>query len=113
MGSVELEGAIRTILLDVLEQCARQMDAYPPDRAQFKPIAYAAHSALEDFERKFAQAAKEPTHSQQLYLRAQDMASEWLHNIQELKKDRTLAQELEHLPTWKRSDRQPPLPVAR
>lgn len=113
MGSVELELAIRTMLLDVLEQCARQMDAHPPDRAQFKPIAYAAHAALEDFERKFAQATQEPAQSMQLFSRAQDMAAEWLHNIQELKKDRTLADELEPLPAWKSSDRQQPLRVSR
>lgn len=113
MGTVELEGAIRSMLLDVLEQCARQMDACPSERSLFKPIAYAANAALEDFEKKFAQTTKEPARSLQLFYRAQDMATEWLHNIQELKKDRTLADELESLPTWKSADRQQPLRVSR
>ncbi|GEM_PF-943638 len=99
MSRSECHNATRTLLLDVLEQCARHMDAVPARRAQFKPVAYAVHAALEDFERQFVQPA-EIDHDRRLFSRAQDMALEWIYSMQELRREATLRDQLEVLPRW-------------
>jgi len=85
MTSREMHRSIRSLLLDVLEQCARNMEADPAQRKQFQPIAYAVHAALEDFERQFHQDGKtDRTRERMLLTRAQDMSLEWLQAMQEL-----------------------------
>ena len=102
MAKGETERAIRSVLFDVLDQCARQMDSAPNNRA-YQPVAYAVHAALEDFERQFAQASLDDNHHHQLFRRAQDMALEWLLTIQDLQREAPFAEGLETLPTWNSS----------
>ena len=99
MRNGETERAIRTLLLDVLEQCARHMDAAPHNRAQFKPIAHAVHVALEDFERQFLKRPELIDSEQALRMvsRAQEMSLEWLHTMQEIRREPLLT---DHLETW-------------
>jgi hypothetical protein len=99
MARGETERAIRSVLFDVLEKCARQMDISPDKRA-FQPVAYAVHAAMEDFERQFAKPSFDDKHHQRLFQRAQDMALEWLLTIQDLQREAPLAEGLETLPTW-------------
>ena len=99
MARGETERAIRSVLFDVLEKCARQMDSAPNKRA-FQPVAYAVHAAMEDFERQFAKSKLDDKHHQQLVKRAQDMALEWLLTIQDLQREAPFAEGLETLPTW-------------
>ena len=89
MQQRETQRAIRDLLLDVLDQCARHMEAAPDLQAQFKPVAYAVHTALEDFERLFAQSSAQPDPEQDrmLFSRAQHLALEWLQTMQELRLD--------------------------
>lgn len=101
MNRTEIERATRAILMDVLEQCARHMDAIPMRRALFKPVAYAVHAALEDFDRQFNDGVREDEGAQRrLFARAQDMAMEWLHTMQELRSEYPLYTQLESLPSW-------------
>ena len=102
MRNGETERAIRTLLLDVLEQCARHMDAAPHNRAQFKPIAHAVHVALEDFERQFLKRPELIDEEQALRMvsRAQEMSLEWLHTMQEIRSEPLLT---DHLETWPNS----------
>jgi hypothetical protein len=99
MASGETVRAIRSVLFDVLEKCARHMDDTPNNRS-FQPVAYAVHAAMEDFERQFAQASLDEKHQEQLFIRAQDMALEWLLTIQDLQREASLPEGLETLPTW-------------
>lgn len=99
MRNGDTERAIRILLLDVLEQCARHMDAAPHSRAQFKPIAHAVHAALEDFERQFLKRPELIDSEQALRMvsRAQEMSLEWLHTMQEIRREPLLT---DHLETW-------------
>ena len=101
MTGPEIHHAIRSMLLDVLEQCAAHMDAVPARRALFKPMAYAAHAALEAFERQFRSGTNgDLDRDLMLYSRAEDMTMEWLQTMQEVRKETTLEDSLEHLPHW-------------
>ena len=96
----EVHHATRSLLLDVLDQCARHMDAVPRHRSHFKPVEYAAMAAMEDFERHFQSTPEHRAQDQMMFVRAQNMALEWLHALQELRRELPLQDELEHLPLW-------------
>lgn len=100
----EVHRATRSLLLDVLDQCARHMDAVPRHRSHFKPVEYAAMAAMEDFERHFQSTPEHRAQDQMMFVRAQNMALEWLHALQELRRELPLQDELEHLPLWGRSE---------
>lgn len=101
MTSREMHHSIRALLLDVLDQCARQMEAMPLQRKQFQPIAYAVHAALEDFERKFRlEGTEDRNRDQMLFTRAQDMSLEWLQTLQELSSEPSHSTEWEPWPLW-------------
>lgn len=99
MARVESERAVKHILFDVLETCAKQMDI-SADKKAYQPVAYAVHAALEDFERQFAKPRLDDRQHQQLVKSAQDMALEWLLTIQDLRRESLLPDGLETLPTW-------------
>lgn len=99
MSRGETERAVRSVLFDVLEKCARNMESAPNKRA-YQPVAYAVHAAMEDFERQFIKPNLDEKHHQQLFSRAQDMALEWLLTIQDLRREAPFTEGLETLPTW-------------
>lgn len=98
----ETESAIRGLLLDVLDKCARHMEASPDLRHQFKPVAYAVHSALEDFERLFSQdkGKHDPDQDRMLFTRAQHLALEWLQTMQDLRLESGAPEDPRGWPTW-------------
>ena len=110
MSTRELHRSIRLLLLDVLDQCARHMEASPGQRQQFQPIAYAAHAALEDFEKQFYSHNTENIRRDRMLLqRAQDMSLEWRQAMQEMQAEMHLGQGMEKLPLWNPSGLEKPI----
>ena len=101
MAHREMEGIIKSLLWDVLEQCARHMDAVPDRRAQFKPIELAVHAALQDFERQFSLMAEDDQELERRLLnRAQQQSFEWLLAMQELRLEPMRLEDMADWPTW-------------
>jgi hypothetical protein len=108
MSHPELHRSIRHLLLEVLDECARHMEAMPGQRQQFQPIAYAVHAALEDFEKQCgARGSENPTRDRMLLIRAQDMSLEWRQTMLEMKGESVSAQGMEILPSWNQAGREP------
>lgn len=97
---VEMRRAVRVLLLDVVEQCARHIDACPEGRDRFEQIARDAHDYLVRFEARSRSTSLGGLSQKGLYLKAQDQVLDWLLELQEVRRAHPLSTSLEHLPTW-------------
>ena len=97
---VEMRRAVRVLLLDVVEQCARHSDACPEGRDSFERIARDAHDYLARFEARSQSSSLGGLSQKGLYLRAQDRVLDWLLELQEVRRAHPLSASLDHLPTW-------------
>jgi len=96
----EMRRAVRVLLLDVMDQCARHVDACPEGRDRFEQIARDAHDYLARFESRSQSSSLGGLSQKGLYLKAQDRVLDWLLELQEVRRAHLLSASLEHLPTW-------------
>lgn len=97
---VEMRRAVRVLLLDVVEQCARHIDACPEARDRFEQIAQDAHDYLSRFESRSQSSLLGGLSQKGLYLKAQDRVLDWLLELQEVRRTHRLSASMEHLPSW-------------
>ena len=97
---VEMRAAVRVLLLDVVEQCARHVDACPEGRDRFEQIARDAHNYLAQFEARSQSSTLSGLSQKGMYVKAQDRVLNWLLELQEVRQAHPLPTSLEHLPTW-------------
>jgi len=96
----EMRRAVRVLLLDVVEQCARHVDACPAGRDRFEQIARDAHDYLVRFEAQSRSASLGGLSQKGLYLKAQDRVLDLFLELQEVRRAHPLSASLENLPTW-------------
>jgi len=96
----EMQRAVRVLLLDVMEQCARNVDACPQARSRFERIARSAHDYLVRFETQSAAMEKTGLSQRGLYTKAQDRVLEWLLEMQDIRRDYPLRQSVKDMTQW-------------
>ena len=96
----EIQRAVRIMLIDVMEQCARHVDSCPQARHRFERIASAAHDCLVEFESLAANASESGLTHRGLYTRAQDRVLDWLLELQHIRLDYPLERTLGTVSDW-------------
>ena len=97
---MEIQRAVRVMLLDVMEQCARHVDSCPQGRHRFERIASAAHDCLVEFESMASKASGSGLSHRGLYSKAQDRVLDWLLEMQHIRREYPLERTLEPVSDW-------------
>ncbi|MGB1669997.1 MAG: hypothetical protein ACPHCT_00870 [Flavobacteriales bacterium] len=97
---MEIQRAVRVMLLDVMEQCARHVDCCPQGRHRFECIASAAHDCLVEFESMASRASGSGLSHRGLYSKAQDRVLDWLLEIQDIRREYPLERTLDTVSGW-------------
>ena len=97
---LEMRRAVRVLLLDVMEQCARHIESCPQGRDRLEDIAKSAHDCLVQFEIR-SQSDNEGVLSHRgLYRKVQDCVLEWLLQMQDIRRDAERASLTTPLAEW-------------
>ena len=97
---MEIQRAVRVMLLDVMEQCARHVDSCPQGRHRFECIASAAHDCLVEFESMASRASGSGLSHRGLYSKAQDRVLDWLLEMQHIRREYPLERTLDTVSDW-------------
>lgn len=97
---LEMQRAVRVLLLDVMEQCARHIESCPNGRVRLEDIAISAHDCLVQFEIRSQSALEGGLSHRGLYRKVQDRVLEWLIQIQDIRRDNACACPAKPLPEW-------------
>ena len=97
---LEMQRAVRVLLLDVMEQCARHIESCPHGRVQLEDIEKSAHDCLVQFEIRSQSAVEGGLSQRGVYSKVQDRVLEWLIQIQDIRRDSARASTATPLPEW-------------
>ena len=87
---LEMQRAVRVLLLDVVEQCDRHIESCPHGRARLEDIAKRAHECLVQFEIRSQSALEGGLSQRGLYSKVQDRVLEWLIQMQDIRRDTSI-----------------------
>lgn len=97
---LEMQRAVRVLLLDVMEQCARHIESCPHGRVQLEDIEKSAHDCLVQFEIRSQSAVEGGLSQRGVYSKVQDRVLEWLIQIQDIRRDAACASPATPVPDW-------------
>ncbi len=88
---LEMQRAVRVLLVDVMEQCARHIESCPHGRVRLETIAKSAHDCLVQFEIRSQSATEGGLSQRGLYNKIQDRVLDWLLQMQDIRMDTAAA----------------------
>jgi len=100
---LEMHRAVRVLLLDVMEQCARHIESCPHGRDRLDDIAKSAHDCLVQFEIRSQSAVEGGLSQRGPYRKVQDRVLDWLIQIQDIRRDTACASPATPVPEWAKS----------